>query len=110
MQQIINLLLHNLYYHTLLSFYYYFSDGLKLTMSTYYLIRSLRQFIQSVHLLNCSELDLTLISCFVQTLNSELDCFERVSPIDISDPARVSNLRHSSLICLLDLFVLLNQS
>ncbi|CAI2726541.1 unnamed protein product [Schistosoma spindalis] len=64
--------------------------GLKLTMSTYYLIRSLRQFIQSVHLLNCSELDLTLISCFVQTLNSELDCFERVSPIDISDPARQS--------------------
>ncbi|CAH8511071.1 unnamed protein product [Schistosoma margrebowiei] len=84
--------------------------GLKLTMSTYYLIRSLRQFIQSVHLLNCSELDLTLISCFVQTLNSELDCFERVSPIDISDPARVSNPRHSSLICLLDLFVLLSQS
>ncbi|CAH8525907.1 unnamed protein product [Schistosoma bovis] len=64
--------------------------GLKLTMSTYYLIRSLRQFIQSVHLLNCSELDLTLILCFVQTLNSELDCFERVSPIDISDPARQS--------------------
>ncbi|XP_018650206.1 hypothetical protein Smp_001530 [Schistosoma mansoni] len=64
--------------------------GLKLTMSTYYLIRSLRQFIQSIHLLNCSELDLTLTSCFVQTLNSELDCFERVSPIDISDPARQS--------------------
>ncbi|TNN10632.1 Exocyst complex component 8 [Schistosoma japonicum] len=64
--------------------------GLKLTMSIYYLIRSLRQFIQSVNLLNYPELDLTLVSCFVHTLNSELDCFERVSPIDISDPARQS--------------------
>ncbi|CAH8529129.1 unnamed protein product [Heterobilharzia americana] len=64
--------------------------GIKLTMSAYYLIRSIRQFIQSVNLLNCSELSVTLTACFVHMLNSQLDCYERVSPIDIADPARQS--------------------
>ncbi|VDQ14098.1 unnamed protein product [Trichobilharzia regenti] len=62
---------------------------MKLTMSTYYLIRSLRQFIQSVNLLNCSDMDIILVACFIHMVHSELGCYERVSPIDISDPIRV---------------------
>nr|CAH8842604.1 unnamed protein product [Trichobilharzia regenti] len=64
--------------------------GMKLTMSTYYLIRSLRQFIQSVNLLNCSDMDIILVACFIHMVHSELGCYERVSPIDISDPIRQS--------------------